>query len=37
VTGHAAAGGGNPADVDFLNRETSVFLDTVTDGGKKLN
>ena len=37
VTGHAAAGGGSPADVDFINRETSVFLDAVTDGGKKLN
>src|SRR5262245_58828058 len=37
VTGHAAAGGAIPADVDFINRETSVFLDAVTDGGKKLN
>jgi homoserine O-acetyltransferase/O-succinyltransferase len=37
VTGHAAAGGGIPADVEFLNRETSAFLDGVTDGGKKLN
>lgn len=26
ITGHASAGGGFPADVDFLNREISVFL-----------
>jgi homoserine O-acetyltransferase/O-succinyltransferase len=26
VTGHAAAGGGIPADVEFLNREASAFL-----------
>ena len=25
-----------PADVDFLNRETSTFLDGVTDSGRKL-
>jgi homoserine O-acetyltransferase len=37
VTGHAAAGGAIPADVDFLNRETSAFLDAVTEGGKKLD
>jgi homoserine O-acetyltransferase/O-succinyltransferase len=37
VTGHAAAGGAIPADVEFLNRETGAFLDAVTDGGKKLN
>src|SRR5438477_1264003 len=37
VTGHASAGGGIPSDVEFLNRETGVFLDTVTEGGKKLN
>jgi homoserine O-acetyltransferase len=37
ITGHAAAGGAIPADVEFLNRETSVFLDAVTDGGKKMN
>src|SRR3978361_463950 len=36
VTGHAAAGGAIPADVAFLNRETSAFLDAVTEGGKKL-
>jgi homoserine O-acetyltransferase len=28
VTGHAAAGGGIPADVEFLNKETSAFLDS---------
>jgi len=28
VTGHAAAGGGIPADVEFLNRGTSAFLDS---------
>ena len=27
-TGHAAAGGGIPADVEFLNREMSAFLDS---------
>ena len=37
VTGHASAGGFNPADVEFLNREISAFLDAVPDGGKKLN
>jgi homoserine O-acetyltransferase len=37
VTGHASAGGGIPADVEFLNRETGAFLDGVTDGGKKMN
>jgi homoserine O-acetyltransferase len=36
VTGHAAAGGVFPADVDFLNREISQFLELVTQGGKKL-
>jgi homoserine O-acetyltransferase/O-succinyltransferase len=34
VTGHASAGGFNPADVEFLNREAGAFLDEVT-GGKK--
>jgi homoserine O-acetyltransferase/O-succinyltransferase len=29
VTGHAAAGGGFPADVDFLNREMAAFLEQV--------
>ena len=37
VTGHAAAGGAFPADVEFLNKETGAFLDAVTEGGKKLN
>jgi homoserine O-acetyltransferase/O-succinyltransferase len=37
VTGHASAGGFMPNDVDFLNRETAAFLDSVTDGGKKMN
>jgi homoserine O-acetyltransferase len=36
VTGHAAAGGAFPADVDFLNREISQFLDLATQNGKKL-
>jgi homoserine O-acetyltransferase len=30
ITGHAAAGGLFPADVDFLNTEISGFLDVVT-------
>jgi homoserine O-acetyltransferase len=37
ITGHASAGGFNPADVEFLNREISAFLDALTEGGKKLN
>ena len=37
VTGHAAAGGAIPADVEFINRETGAFLDAVTEGGKRLN
>jgi homoserine O-acetyltransferase/O-succinyltransferase len=37
VTGHASAGGGIPADVEFLNREIGSFLNAVTDNGKKLN
>src|SRR3569833_544528 len=32
VTGHASAGGGFPADVEFLNRETASFLDGVKAG-----
>jgi len=36
VTGHASAGGAFPADIDFLNREISQFLDLVTQNGKKL-
>lgn len=30
VTGHASAGGGFPADVDFLNTEVGNFLNLVT-------
>ena len=37
VTGHAAAGGAFPADVDFLNREIAQFLDLVTQNGKRMN
>jgi homoserine O-acetyltransferase/O-succinyltransferase len=37
VTGHAAAGGAIPADVEFINRETAAFLDQVTGGGKRLD
>ncbi len=37
VTGHASAGGGNAADVNFLNREAGNFLDAVTDHRKTLN
>jgi homoserine O-acetyltransferase len=37
VTGHAAAGGAFPADVDFLNREISQFFDLVTQNGQRLN
>jgi len=36
VTGHAAAGGAFPADVDFLNGEIAEFLDVVTQKGKRL-
>ncbi len=35
VTGHAAAGGAIPADVEFLNRETGAFLDGVTTAGRR--
>lgn len=34
VTGHLSAGGGIPADVEFLNREVGFFLDIVTASGK---
>jgi homoserine O-acetyltransferase len=34
VTGHASAGGGIPADVEFLNRETTAFLNTVAPAAK---
>jgi homoserine O-acetyltransferase len=36
VTGHFSAGGGNPADVEFLNREIGIFLDVVTNRGIRL-
>jgi homoserine O-acetyltransferase len=36
VTGHFSAGGGNPADVEFLNQGIESFLAVVTDRGKKL-
>lgn len=29
VTGHASASGASPSDVEFLNRETSAFLDGI--------
>jgi homoserine O-acetyltransferase len=34
VTGHAAAGGAMPADVDFLNRQTSDFLQLIALSGQ---
>ena len=36
VTGHAAAGGFLPADVDLMNVEIGQFLDLVTQRGEKL-
>ena len=36
VTGHAAAGGLFPADVDILNTEIASFLDVVTNHGARL-
>ena len=36
ITGHAAAGGAFPADVDLLNAEVGAFLDVVTNRGAKL-
>ena len=35
VTGHASAGGGIPADVEFLNRETAAFLTAVASEKSK--
>ena len=35
VTGHASAGGAIPADVEFLNRETTAFLDGVTQSAAR--
>jgi len=29
VTGHASAGGAIPSDVEFLDRETAAFLNSV--------
>ncbi|MEA2935019.1 MAG: homoserine O-acetyltransferase/O-succinyltransferase [Variibacter sp.] len=37
ITGHAAAGGAFPADVDHINREVTGFFDLVTQGGRKLD
>jgi len=37
TSGHAAAGGFFPADVEFINRETATFLEGVTRGGTKLD
>jgi homoserine O-acetyltransferase/O-succinyltransferase len=33
VTGHASAGGAFPSDVEFLNRETRIFLNNVVGSG----
>jgi homoserine O-acetyltransferase/O-succinyltransferase len=35
VTGHASAGGAIPADVEFLNRETTAFLDGLTQSATR--
>lgn len=37
VTGHASAGGFNPADVDFLNREVRSFLQDLGGRAKPAN
>jgi homoserine O-acetyltransferase/O-succinyltransferase len=37
VNGHASAGGFLPADVEYLDREVSAFLDGVTEGGKSFH
>lgn len=37
VTGHAAASGLFPADVEFLNREVGAFLDGVAEGSKRFH
>jgi homoserine O-acetyltransferase len=34
ITGHASAGGAIPSDVEFLNRETAAFLNSVTPAAK---
>ena len=36
TTGHAAAGGGFPADVEFINRQSGEFLEFVTNRGRTL-
>jgi homoserine O-acetyltransferase len=36
VTGHMAAGGFRPADVEQINTEVAKFLDTVAQGGARL-
>jgi homoserine O-acetyltransferase len=36
VTGHAAAGGLLPADVDVMNTEIGQFLELVTQRGETL-
>jgi len=36
VTGHFAAGGFRPADVEHINAEVAKFLDVVTRGGERL-
>src|SRR5438874_1525987 len=36
VTGHFAAGGFRPADVEQINAEVAKFLDVVTRGGERL-
>src|SRR3954465_6454124 len=37
VTGHAAAAGLFPADVEFLTREVGAFLEGVAEGGKRFH
>jgi homoserine O-acetyltransferase len=37
ATGHAAAAGLFPADVEFLNREVGAFLGSVAEGGKRFH
>ena len=36
ITGHMAAGGFRPADVEQINAEVAKFLDAVTQGGARL-
>jgi hypothetical protein len=36
LQGHFAASPAKAADVDFMNKTITDFLDRVTDGGKKL-